>query len=124
MSDVHLSADAYELLMMYAMPHMKIEPKIEGSASEAFAELRAKGLVREGRGFAIVMTGDNLQLTGEESIEEFEAALKPRLVETPGWVVTERAINQIADTVEPHNREKAVRVMKTFIADVDPAALH
>lgn len=135
MSNVTLSPNAYALLEMFAFPHMKIEPPMkdaygltltgearEAAAGAAFAELKAKSLVREGQGFAIMLLGDDLTLTGEESYEEFEAALRPRMVETPGWVVTEKAIQAIADTVQPQNREKAMRVMRTFIADRDPEA--
>lgn len=130
--NITLTMNAMALLEMFAFPHMKLEPTMkdqfglelkdaarETAAKEAFSELKAKGLVREGRGFAIVPMGPDVELTGDESAEEFEAAMRPRLAETPGWVVTEKAIQALAETVGPDNREKAIRVMRTFIADRD-----
>jgi len=122
--DITLTSDAWELLQVYAFPHMKLQPKLVNSARTAFDELREKGLVREGRGWAIAPMGPVVNLTGNESAEEFEAALKPSLVETPGWVITEKGIQMFLQAVEPQNREKAERVLRTFIADRDPATVH
>lgn len=120
-NDVILSKNAFELLSMYAFPHMRLVPDLtKQEGAEAFAELKAKGLIREGIGRAVVATFNDLQLDGTESAEEFETAMSARLEDTPGWVITEKAIAALADTVEPENKEKAVRVMRTFIADKDP----
>lgn len=124
--DITLTEDAWSLLQVYAFPHMKLDTKIKlvGSARVAFDELREKGLVREGVGRAVAPMGPGVDLKGTETAEEFEAALKPMLVDTPGWVITEKAIAMFLQAVEPVNREKAERVLRTFIADIDPAVKH
>ena len=120
--NISLTEDAWALLQVYAFPHMKLQPKLVNSPRTAFEELRDKGLIREGRGWTVTAMGPGVDLKGDESADEFEAALKPALVETPGWVITERAIQMFVQAVEPENKPKAERVLRTFIADKDPNA--
>lgn len=124
---ITLTDDASDLLQMYALPHVHREgpqPKNDAERARvrvAFAELRDKGMVREGIGNALVFD-ESVVLTGNESKEEMAALLKPHMIATPGWVVTERGMNWIADKVQPKDREKAIAIMRFYIVDKDPAA--
>jgi len=114
-----ISTSELKLLQAYALPHMRFPT--DGFPVGTFRKLIDKGLVREGIGRAISPIGTTeLNLTGNESAEEFEAALQPRLVDTPGWVLTERGVQMILLMVEAENRPKTEAVLRTFIADKDP----
>jgi len=115
-----LNVSELELLYAYALPHMRLPT--DKAPLGTFRRLVEKGLVREGVGKAVMpMTMEELHMSGDETPEEFEAKLKPYLIDTPGWVITNKAIGILLLVVDPGNEKKAEAVMRAFIADEDPA---